>query len=207
MPATIDEKEPRLAPRSLVVRRRPKSSPGKRPAVQTARASQLTKPRAQRSVTTEEVPEFSRPSKLEPQRSQRGSWLLPLGIGMACALLLALIGSAAMAWSGRLIDDVRYGYPRTTNLDHFVGHELDPRLETHFTALNLNGQVLIFEVPGGDSAHARLLQGPHLVGPSADLAPVTLTFSGDARHPDLVVTVDGLQVVYHNTGTTYAPFR
>jgi hypothetical protein len=84
-----------------------------------------------------------------------------------------------------------------------VGHELDPHAPTHFTALNLRGQVVIFEVPGGDSQHARLLQGPHLVGPGADLAPLLLTFSGDARHPDLVVTVNGLQVMFRNTGRRY----
>ncbi|WP_052568169.1 hypothetical protein [Ktedonobacter racemifer] len=88
-----------------------------------------------------------------------------------------------------------------------MGHEVDPRVLTHFTALNLKGQVMIFEVPGGDPEHTRLLQGPHLVGPGADLAPVMLTFSGNASHPDLVVTVSGLQVVFHNTGTSYAPMR
>jgi len=208
MPATIEEEERRLAPKSLVVRRRPKSSPGKAPAVQTARASQFAKPRATRTPTTEEVPEFSRPSAPARSTSSRGSiWLLPLGLGMLCALLLALAGSMAVTWSSTLIDDVQYGYPRTTQVDHVVGHEVDPRVPTHFTAINLKGQVMIFEVPGGDPAHARLLQGPRLVGPGADLAPVLLTFSGDTRHPDLVVTVNGLQVMFHNTGTSYAPMR
>ncbi|WP_201377355.1 hypothetical protein [Ktedonobacter sp. SOSP1-85] len=208
MPATIEGEETRLAPRSLVVRRSPRSSSGKVPAVQTARASQFAKARAQRSTTPEEVPEFSRPSVLQPKTSPRGSsWLLPLGLGMFCALLLAFAGLVAMSWSGRFIDDVHYGYPRTTQVDHMVGHEVDPRVPTHFMAINLKGQVIIFEVSGGDPAHARLLQGPRLVGPGADLAPVLLTFSGDTRHPDLVVTVDGLQVVFHNTGTSYAPMR
>ncbi|GHO64296.1 hypothetical protein KSC_031880 [Ktedonobacter sp. SOSP1-52] len=207
MPATIEGEEQRLAPRSLVVRRRPRSEPGKAPAVQTARASQFAKPRAQRPVTTEEVQEFSRPSAPQSKTSRGGSWLLPLGLGMLCALLLALAGSMVLSWSGRFIDDVYYGYPRTTQVDHFVGHELNPRISTHFTAMNLRGQVLIFEVPGGDPEHARLLQGPRLAGPGVDLAPITLTFSGDAAHPDLVVTVDSLQVVYHNTGTSYAPIR
>ncbi|GHO63843.1 hypothetical protein KSC_027350 [Ktedonobacter sp. SOSP1-52] len=64
---------------------------------------------------------------------------------------------------------------------------------------------MIFEVPGGDPEHARLLLGPRLVGPGADLAPLLLTFAGDARHPDLVVTVNGLQVMFRNTGTSYKP--
>ncbi|GHO55906.1 hypothetical protein [Ktedonobacter robiniae] len=60
---------------------------------------------------------------------------------------------------------------------------------------------------GGDPQHARMLLGPHFVGPSADLAPVTLTFSGDMHHPDLVVTVSNLQVMFHNTGSNYEPMR
>ncbi|GHO68377.1 hypothetical protein KSC_072690 [Ktedonobacter sp. SOSP1-52] len=207
MPAIIEGEEPRLAPRSLVVRRCPRTEPAKAPAVQTARASQFAKPRAQRPVTTEEVQEFSRLSAPQSKTFRGGSWLLPLGLGMFCALLLALAGSVVFTWSSTLIDGVRYGYPRTTHVEHIVGHKRDPRVPTHFTALNLKGQVLIFEVPGGDPGHARLLQGPHLVGTGADLAPVMLTFSGDVKHPDLVVTVNGLQVLFHNRGTSYAPMR
>ncbi|EFH85319.1 hypothetical protein [Ktedonobacter racemifer] len=207
MPATIEGEEPRLAPRSLVVRRRPRTSPGKAPAVQTARASQFAKPRAQRSITTEEVLELSRPATAQKKTAQRGNWLLLLGLGMLCALLLTIALSMVLSWSEQLIDDVHYGYPRTTQVDHIVGHELDPRAPTHFTALNLKGQILIFEIRGGDPAHTWLLQGPHLVESGADLAPVTLTFSGDAHHPDLVVTVDNVQVMFHNTGTSYVPLR
>ncbi|GHO78150.1 hypothetical protein KSD_59210 [Ktedonobacter sp. SOSP1-85] len=207
MPAAIEEEEQHLAPRSLVVRRRPRPAPGKAPAVQTVRASQFAKPRAQRTTTTEEVQKFSRPSAPPRSARQGGSWLLPLGLGMLCALLLALAESMALTWSNTFIDQIHYGYPRTTQVDHIVGHERDPRIATHFTAINLKGQVLIFEVPGGYPEHARLLQGPRLVGPGADLAPVMLTFTGDAQHPDLVVIVNGLQVMFHNTGTSYAPFR
>jgi hypothetical protein len=203
MPVIIEGEEPRLAPRSLVVRRRPRPSPGKASAVQTARASQFAKARARRPTTTEEVPEFVREVSPQPKTFRGGSWLLALGLGMLCALLLALAGSVVVTWSSTLMDDMRYGYPRTTHVDHIVGHELDPHVPTHFTAMNLRGQVFIFEVPGGDSQHARLLQGPHLVGPGADLAPLLLTFSGDARHPDLVVTVNGLQVMFRNTGRSY----
>ncbi|WP_236601463.1 hypothetical protein [Ktedonobacter sp. SOSP1-52] len=68
MPATIEGEEQRLAPRSLVVRRRPNPLPGKKPAVQTARASQLTRPRAQRSMTTERC----RSSRGHQSQSHRG---------------------------------------------------------------------------------------------------------------------------------------
>jgi hypothetical protein len=65
--------------------------------------------------------------------------------------------------------------------------------------------VYIFEVPGADAEHTHLLVGPHLLGPGADLAPVTLTFSGDAHHPDLVVSMNSLQVRFRNMGRTDEP--
>lgn len=206
MPKTLEE-ETRLAPRSLVVRRRPLLPPGGKHKVQTARASQLVKPRAQCTTTTEEIQEFSRLAASPRPAHRGGSWLLPLGLGMFCALLLALSGSMVLSWSSTLIDQIHYGYPRTTQVDHFVGHERDPRVPTHFTAMNLKGVIMILEAPGGDPEHAHLLLGPHLVGPNTDLAPITLTFSEDTRHPDLVVTVGSLQVMFHNTGTSYEPMR
>jgi hypothetical protein len=124
---------------------------------------------------------------------------------MLCALLLAIGGHFLMEWGITLKDDLQYGRPRTTQVDHFVGLEHDTAIPTHFTAMNLNGQVYIFEMPGGDAEHTHLLVGPHLLGPGADLAPITLTFSGETHHPDLIVSVNGLQVRFRNTGSTYEP--
>jgi len=68
-----------------------------------------------------------------------------------------------------------------------------------------NGQIYIVEIPGGQPNNSRLLVGPHLIGPGADLAPVTLSFVGDEHSPDLVISVDGVQMRFHNTGSTYVP--
>ena len=85
-----------------------------------------------------------------------------------------------------------------------VGHE-HGSIPTHFTALNLNGQVYIIEIPGGQADHSHILVGPRLYGPGSDLAVVSLSFIGDTHHPDLVVSIENIQVRFRNTGTTFVP--
>ena len=71
--------------------------------------------------------------------------------------------------------------------------------------LHTDGQVYIIEIPGGQAGTSHLLIGPHLVGEGSDLAPVSLSFPGDPQHPDLLITVNGIQVRFHNTGSAYVP--
>jgi hypothetical protein len=208
MPIAIEE-ETRLAPRSLVIRHHPMRQTREAGNVQVARASQLTKAKSRPTPATDATKEERQtpsPSRTGT-RTRCSSWLLPIGVGMLCALLLAIGGQFLMEWGMTIKDDLQYSRPRTTQVDHFVGHERDAAIPTHFTAINLKGQVYIFEVPGGDAEHTHLLIGPHLLGPGADLAPITLTFAGDAHHPDLVVSVNGLQVRFRNTGSSYEPME
>ncbi|GHO51385.1 hypothetical protein [Ktedonospora formicarum] len=164
MPVAIEE-ETRLAPRSLVIRRQPVSETQKAEKVQVARASQLTKtkPRPTSSLDVPPLQHQTTSSSHTSVRKQSGSWPLPIGIGMLCAFLLAIGGQFLMEWSITLKDDIQYGRPRTTPLDHLVGHERDAAIPTHFTAINLKGQISIFEVPGGGAEHTHLLIGPHLL--------------------------------------------
>ncbi|GHO45903.1 hypothetical protein [Ktedonospora formicarum] len=206
MPITIEE-ETRLAPRSLVIRRHPVSETQTSGKVQVARASQMTKTRPQLSSAIDVPPwqhriSFSSHANV---RKQSRSWSLLIGIGMLCALLITIGTQFLIEWGTTLKDDLQYGRPRTTQVDHFVGHEHNQSIPTHFTAINLNGQVYIFEMPGGDAEHTHLLIGPRLIGPGSDLAPITLTFAGDTHHPNLVVSVNGLQVLFRNTGNFYEP--
>jgi hypothetical protein len=125
-------------------------------------------------------------------------------LGMLCACLLLWIGQSLWAWGSTTIDDIRYGRPRTTQVDQFVGHETN-KTPSHFVAMNLHGQIYVLEIPGGSPNTSHLLLGPHLFGPGADLAPVTLSFPGDPHHPDLLITVDGVQARFHNTGSSFVP--
>ena len=141
---------------------------------------------------------------ITPARRRRGFFrahpLLWLGIGMLVMLLLWVGLQDLGAWWSVHQDDVTYGRPRTAQYDVVVGHQDSPAHPTHLIALNLHGTIEIIELPGGDSIHARIYQGPHLFGPEADLVPVTLSFpdpSGDG-HPNMEVHVQGQVIVYLN---------
>jgi hypothetical protein len=154
------------------------------------------------------------PSPKQPQRTgsllhqwirhRAGHPLVLVGVGMLVTVLVVLVGQVVVPWGMKTADDVQYGYPRTTQEDHFVGHE-QGGTPSHFVAMNLQGQITVVELPGGNLKGAQLLVGPRLVGQGADLVPVRLGFVGEKKHPDLVVTVQSVQVRFHNTGTSYRP--
>jgi hypothetical protein len=99
-----------------------------------------------------------------------------------------------------LVDDLRYGRPRTTQLDAFVGHEETNGQPTHLMAINLNRQVMVIELPGGEAAKARTLSGPYLFGANEELTPLQLhlqDLDGDGK-PDLLLDIRQEQLVYLN---------
>lgn len=180
----------------------PRSVLRHRPVMSDVQA-QIQTPRASR-VKQKPEPHTANmaPSKAHTPRHQ--SWLVYLVLGMLCACLLLWVGQMLLNWGNTVADDIHYGRPRTTQVDHFVGHETG-NTPTHFIATNIHGQVYIVEIPGGQANNSRLLIGPHLIGEGSDLAPVSLSFPGDSQHPDLLITVDGIQVRFHNTGSAYVP--
>ena len=134
----------------------------------------------------------------------RGMWLIYLVLGMLMTMVLLWVGQFIWNWGNTVGNDWHYGRPRTTNVDQFVGHEIG-KTPSHFIALNMNGQIYVVEIPGGNASTSHLLIGPHLIGPGTDLAPVSLAFPGDPQHPDLLITVAGVQMSFRNTGNSYVP--
>lgn len=98
------------------------------------------------------------------------------------------------------VDDLRYGRPRTMQLTGYVQHGESAGQPTHLMALNLNRQVAIIELPGGDASKARTIMGPYLFGADEDLTPVHLALQDmDADGvADLLVEVRQEQIVYLN---------
>jgi hypothetical protein len=184
---------PALAPKSAV-RYRPVA-----PDVATEEPARIT--RASRTQPTSKLPQLRRRTS-----SRLPLWLLPVGLGMLLMLLVVVLGQWVLGWVQTNWDDLHYGRPRTFQLDAFVGHETGT-VPSHFIALNLQGQIEIIELPGGDATHARMYVGPHLYGAGADLVPVTLRFVEGAhpRHPDMLILFQNTQVVFHNAGGTFAP--
>ena len=116
------------------------------------------------------------------------------------AAAIYVIVSLLLGKANVLVDDLRYGRPRTTQIDAFVGHEETNGQPTHLMAINLNRQVMVIELPGGEAAKARTLSGPYLFGANEELTPLHLhlqDLDGDGN-PDLLLDIRREQLVYLN---------
>lgn len=133
---------------------------------------------------------------------------VPRGIGLLAylvtfvlaALAIYILVGAAVRWGQIRLDDMRYGRPRTTHIEGFVGHGDSAGAPTRFIGLNLDRQVVVLELPGGDATQVRSLPGPYLFGADEDLTPVLLSLEdtdGDGQ-ADLIVNVRNEQIVYLN---------
>jgi len=69
---------------------------------------------------------------------------------LALLAIYAIMGNV-MGWGRARYDDLRYSTTRTFQADEVVGHDDGAGTPTHFIAMNLNRQVLIIEIPGGDA--------------------------------------------------------
>jgi len=148
--------------------------------------------------------------KAEVEQKQRRFPLMAILIGMVVMALLAVALSSFTSWWHIHLDDMQYGRPRTFQLDAVVGHGGDSATNpTHFIFMNLNRHIEIIELPGGDSAHARIYPGPILFGDGQDLTPVTAEIrdvNGDGK-PDLIIHIQDQQLVFINDGTQFRPLR
>jgi hypothetical protein len=118
---------------------------------------------------------------------------------LAAVAIYAVVG-LLVGKANVLIDDVRYGRPRTMQLDAYVGHDEASGQPTHLMALNLNRQATVVELPGGDPTKARTIAGPYLFGADEHLTPVLLSLrdmDGDGT-VDLLLDVRSEQIVYLN---------
>lgn len=140
--------------------------------------------------------------------TQSRSYVHPLvlvGVAMAATVILMIVLQVALSVATVAYNDLRYGRPRTFQMDAVVGHNDSVAHPTHFTAMNLQGHIEILEIPGGDASHARMLVGPTLSGDGADLAPVTLQLvdrQGN-HHPDLLVQCGAVELWFINKGDSF----
>jgi len=141
----------------------------------------------------------SRPGRMRARRLTA----VMLMLGAVTALLLIMLISALVSWYQGVMDNIHYGYPRTSQLDAVVGHNDSATNQTHFIFLNLHGHVEIIEIPGGDASRARIFTGPTLVGTGQDLIPVTGEIREQDGRRDLVVHIQNQQIVFVNDGNTF----
>ncbi|HEU5102857.1 MAG TPA: VCBS repeat-containing protein [Roseiflexaceae bacterium] len=128
------------------------------------------------------------------------SWWTTALIYILLLVLGYLLITPIIGWGQRRLDDMRYGFPRTTQIDGFVGHGEQGGIPTHLIALNLQRQVSILEIPGGDTGKVRALVGPYLVGADGENVTPFLSLqdmNGDGQ-TDLLLQVREEIVVYIN---------
>src|SRR5258707_5271674 len=148
------------------------------------------------------------PAPRKPRPPRRGSrlWSVYLVTGMATMTALVIGLYSLGSWWQHVQDDWTYGMPRTYQTDAVVGHNHDSRAHpSHFIAINLHGQVEVFELPAGDPAKVRVFLGPMLSGNGADQVVVTVSFA-DLDHdgtPDLVLRYGDSEEVFYNKGGTF----
>jgi hypothetical protein len=127
--------------------------------------------------------------------------------GLLALLAVYAIMGNVVGWARSRIDDVRYGATRTYQVDEVVGHDDGAGTPTHFIAMNLNRQVVVVEIPGGDASKIRTLTGPYLFGAGEDKTPVLLRFDDLNRDgsKDLIVNVKNEEIVYLNKEGQFQP--
>jgi hypothetical protein len=133
--------------------------------------------------------------------------LIAVVIGMLLMAALFLMLNTLGSWWQVHQDDVTYGRPRTFQVDAVVGHNDSVTNPSHFILLNLNRHVVIIELPGGDTTHSRIYNGPTLFGNGQDLTPVTAVFkdvNSDGKI-DMIVQIQDQRLVFINDGTQFVP--
>ncbi len=170
---------------------------------QQTRSSQAIPRRASAYTAGRSIPEPTTQEHIfvEPKRMRS---LLPyflLGVGI---VLVGLIfwSWIVVPWWANVNDQWQYGNARITRFTADVGHG---GMST-FIAFDLEGSVMIIEMPGGSIAEARLYRTANLIGADADHRIVTLSITDvDGVRDCLIVHVEGAtsDIVLYNTGTTF----
>jgi hypothetical protein len=201
-----DEEPARLRPPARAAQsgasptRRLQSIPGGRETV-TYRPARAVAPPAQEQPTRA----YDRPEAAGAASALRMGLY---GVGAALAVVaLYLVVSTLVTWTQIKLDDMAYGNPRTTHLDAVVGAGDSEAQPTHFIAMNLNRQVSVIELPGGDLSKAVAINGPYLFGDGENLTPIKMRvedINGDGK-PDLLLTVKNEELAYINDKANFRP--
>lgn len=125
---------------------------------------------------------------------------------LALLAIYAVMGNV-VGWGRERIDDLRYGATRTYHIQAVVGQEDSPATPSHFVAMNLNRQVVVMQIPGGDSTKTRVITGPYLFGAGEDKTPVLLSFIDVTNDGalDMIVNIKNEAIVYVNRDGQFQP--
>lgn len=158
------------------------------------------------SHPTRQISQHPQSSKIH--QLQHMHWLFLVGLIMMIGLILWITGTAALAWGIQRYYDLRYGIPRTYQVDQVVGQGGDsPAHPSHFIALNENHQAIVIELQAGDPTQSFSYIAP-IYNDNSE-APVTLEFrdiNGDGKL-DMLVHIHFLTqeqiAVFINNGSQF----
>jgi hypothetical protein len=116
------------------------------------------------------------------------------------------IGLSALStwWTNHQLDST-YEFPRVYQADAIVYPGDTTDHPSHYLFLNLNGTVLIVELPNGDSAKSRIYKGPTLFSDNAASVPITGEFRVVNGKVEMLVHIQEKTIIYVNDGTQFKP--
>lgn len=182
--------------------------PAPRPSQQTSGTRRVVAPAAPDDLEQEARATRRSPAATPSPHPRRQLHLHPLfflGCGLLVASLLWIGMTQVLSWGNNELNSLKYGNPRTFQIDAVVGQGDSVQHPSHFVAINLHGIVTILDFPAGDPEHMRMLGSSPVLGPNAEQAVVTLRFI-DVNHngkPDMLINVDGVQSVLVNDRGTF----
>lgn len=191
------------APGSIALRKHRAS-----PDVQTLPTSILPEGKKENSKPASSSSALRKQTSSAPRKGHRQFHpLFWLGLGVVFCLVLWVGIAQVVTWGTNKINDWRYGYPRVFQMDVVLGHQDSVAHPTHLLVMNLHGEIILEEFPGGDVSKARSYVMTSLVGNGDDLLPVTLRLLQRPGHqPDLVVEVgETFSLLVNNQGSFRAP--
>ncbi len=149
------------------------------------------------------------PGRLRSRSKRRVGGLAVFGLGMLVMIALVTAASAISQHQQAAAEMQAFNQPVITEQFHVVGHNHDSASSpSYFEFINLQGRVLIVELPAGDASKAMIYTGPQILGQQAYTQQITGAFedvNGDGR-VDLVVSVGNQQqMTFLNTGTKFVP--
>ena len=140
-----------------------------------------------------------------PKHKRRLHPLALLGIGMISMLLLWAGLSWLVSWVQANQLNATFEFPRISQADAVVYPGDSSQHPSHYLFLNLNGTILIVELPHGDSAKARIYKGPTLFSDNADQVPVSGEFRVVNGKIEMLVHIQDRIILYIFDGTQFKP--
>lgn len=141
----------------------------------------------------------------EAPPKRRSHWMLFFGIVLFVMVLGWMAISALGAWWQTKQEDWKYGNPRTSQIDQFVGHGDSAARPDHFIAVNTGGMIEVIEINVLVPKDDHIYPITTAIDPTT---PVSLSFQ-DVNHDgkiDMLVSIgdsNSYTVVLLNNGTAF----